>query len=99
MTDTAVAADLSQALDVHCDFTAEVALNREMFVNYVTQSSFLVFGQILDADVRVNVGQFQNLLCACSANTVDVGLTDLDSLLTGQVNTSNTCHLLQSTSY
>ena len=31
MTDTAVAADLGQALDVHCDFTAEVALNREMF--------------------------------------------------------------------
>ena len=36
---------------------------------------------------------------ACGLKTVDIGQTDFDSLLTGQVNTSNTCHLLKSTSY
>jgi len=99
MTDTAVAADLSQALDVQRNLTAEVALNGEMFVDDVTKSSFLIFGQVLDADVRVDAGHLEDLLRTSSANTVDIGQTDFDSLLTGQVNTSNTCHLLKSTSY
>ena len=70
-----------------------------VFIVFITKCGFLILGQILDADIRVDLGHFQDLLSACSANTVDVGQTDLDSLLTGQVNTSNTCHLLQSTSY
>ena len=99
MTDTAVAADLSQALDVERDFTAEVALNGVMFVDYFTQSGFLIFRQILDADVAIHTGCLQDVLCAFSADTVDISQTDFDSLFTGQVNTSNTCHTIQSTSY
>ena len=51
MTDTAVAADLGQALDVERNFTAKVALNGVVFVNNFTQSGLLIFRQILDADV------------------------------------------------
>ena len=99
MTDAAIAADLRQALDVQRNLTAEVALDGEVLVNHFTKCGFLILSQILHADIRVDLGHFQDLLCTCSANTVDIGQTDLDSLLTGQVNTSNTCHLLQSTSY
>jgi len=99
MPGAAIPADLRQALDVQCNLTAEVALDGEVLVDHFTKCGFLILGQILDADIRVDLGHFQDLLSACSANTVDVGQTDLDSLLTGQVNTSNTCHLLQSTSY
>ena len=54
MTDTAVAADLGQALDVERNFTAEVALNGVVFVNNFTQSGLLIFCQILDADVAIS---------------------------------------------
>ena len=70
-----------------------------MLVDHFTQCGFLILGQILDADVGINVGELQNFLCAFSADAVDVSQTDLDSLFTGQVNTSNTCHTIQSTSY
>ena len=99
MTDTAVAADLGQALDVERNFTAEVALNGVVFVNNFTQSGLLIFCQILDADVAIHTGCLQDVLRAFSADTVDISQTDFDSLITGQVNTSNTCHTIQSTSY
>ena len=99
MTDTAVAADLGQALDVQSHFTAEVALNGEVLVDHITQLCFLLVGQVLDAGVRIDLSELEDLVCACSADAVDISQTDFDSLLTGQVNTSNTCHTIQSTSY
>ena len=95
MTDTAVAADLGQTLDVERDFTAEVTLDGVLFIDHLTQRGLLIFGEVLDADVGIHVGQLQNVLCALSADAVDISQTDLDSLITGQVNTSNTCHLLR----
>mgnify|MGYP006903148718 CR=1 FL=1 len=57
VTDTAVAADLGQALDVQSHFTAEVALNGEVLVDHITQLCFLLVGQVLDAGVRIDLGE------------------------------------------
>ena len=88
MTHAAIAADLSQALDVQSHFTAEVALDPIVLVDHFTQRGFLILGQILDADVGINVGELQNFLCASSADAVDVSQTDLDSLFTCLLYTS-----------
>ena len=47
MTQAAVAADLSQALDVKCHTAAKVALNDEVVVDALTQLCFFLFGEVL----------------------------------------------------
>ena len=49
MTQAAIAADLHQALDVHGNFAAQVALYLDVVVNVVAQLADIILGQILDA--------------------------------------------------
>ena len=94
MADAAVAADLGQALDIQGHGAAQVALHHIAMVNGLTQLGLICLGQILDAGVGVDPSLRQNILGALSANAIDVSQTDLDSLILGQVNTGNSCHLL-----
>ena len=92
MTGAAIAADLRQTLDVQRHLTAQIALDHILVVNGLTELVLLGLGQILDAGVRVDACFRQDVLCALSANTIDLGQTDFASLILGQVNTGNTCH-------
>ena len=99
MAQAAVAADVHKALDVLVALTAEVALDGVVLIDDITQRSLLILGEILHTGIRVHIGQLQNVVRAFSANTENISQSDLDSLFAGQVNTSNTCHILSSTSY
>ena len=92
MTQAAVAADLGQALDVKRGLAAQVALNDEVVVDALTQLGLFLVGEILHSGVGVDPGHGQDLVCAGSANAVDVSETDFDSLVLGQVNAGYTCH-------
>ena len=78
MTQTTVAADFAQPLDVHADFTAQVALDDVAMLDGFTQLSLLILGQILDADVRVNAGGLQDLCSTGGANAVDISQSNLN---------------------
>ena len=91
----AVAADLGQALDVHRHVTAEVALHSVAVADDLAQLGLIFLGQILHAGVGVDSGLGQDLVGAGAPNAVDISEADLDSLLSRQVNTGNTSHLLQ----
>ena len=88
----AVAADLGQPLDIQSNLTAQVAFHHVALVDGLTKLGFVGLGQILHAGVGVDPSLRQDVLGALSANTVDIGQTDFDSLILGQVNTGNTCH-------
>ena len=96
MTHAAVAADLGQALDIKRGLAAQVALHDVVVVDALTQLCFFLFGEVFDSGVGVNSGCLENLVCAGSADTVDIGETDLDSLVLGQVNAGYTCHIIRS---
>ena len=95
MTGAAVAADLGQPLDIQGNLTAQVAFHHVALVDGFTKLGFVGLGQILDAGVGVDPSLRQDVLGALSANTIDIGQTDFDSLILGQVNTGNTCHTLK----
>jgi hypothetical protein len=90
---TAVAADLSQALDVKAGLAAKVTFDDVVLVDAITQLCFFLVGEVFNSGVGIDSGHFENLGCACSANTVDISETDLDSLVLGQVNAGYTCHI------
>ena len=90
--DAPVAADLGQPLDVHGQVTAEVALHSVAVADDLTQLRLVSLGQILDAGIGVDPGLSQNLIGAGAPDAVDIGQANLDPLILGQINASNTCH-------
>ena len=80
MSHSAIAADFGQALDVKCCLAAQVTFHDVTVVNAFTELVFFFFGQIFYSGIGVNPGLLQDFECAGSADTVDIGETDLNSL-------------------
>ena len=92
MAQALVAADLDLAADVGLDLAAEVALHPVARLDVTAQGDQLVLGEVLDTGVRIDPGGREGLARAGAADPEDVGQGDLDSLVTRQVDTGNTCH-------
>ena len=93
MTQTAVATQVHQTLDVHGQLTAQIAFHDELG-DFVTQLFQLVIVQVLDLLVGRNAGSSANVLCARTANTIDGGQADYGVLMVGDVDPCNTCQSL-----
>ncbi len=91
MTHAAVAAEVHQALDVHRDFTTQVAFDNEA-ADFVTQLFHVGLGQILDLPRAHDAGSVANLLSTRTADPIDGGQRDLGMLVIGNVYPSNTGH-------
>src|SRR5512141_1304693 len=91
MTEAAVAAKIHQALDVHGDFTAQVALDRELG-HALTQTLHLGFGQVLDFRRPGNASRVANLPGRSPADAVNGGQRNNRVLMIRDINPSNTSH-------
>src|SRR5690554_5379109 len=98
VAETAVAADLNQALDIELDLTAQFTLNTKV-ADLLAQSLHFSFSQLPNPRVRADAGRVQDLLAAGRPNTVDVGESDFDALVAREVNTFDTCHIRVFSSY
>src|SRR3954452_11805277 len=89
----AVGADLHQALDVLGALAAQIALDREVVVDRVTELGHLVLGEVADVGVRRDADLREQLVGGRAAHPVDVGETDLDALVERDVDPGDTSHL------
>ena len=71
MTNTAVAADFHQALDVQLGFTAQIAFNFDL-VNFLTDCVDLFVCQIFNTDIFADSAFLQNGLRCRAADSVDI---------------------------
>jgi len=62
MAQAALRADLDQALDVHLNLTAQIALDLVIFGNVLADRGYFRFAQVFDARVRVHLGACQDLV-------------------------------------
>jgi hypothetical protein len=93
VTEATVAANLHQARDVGANLSAEVTLGGEIRVDVIANLGHLVLGELLDAGIGVNAGLRADLGRAGLTDAVKIRKTDLDALVTRQVDTINTCQL------
>src|SRR5699024_11829344 len=63
-----------------------------VLVNIVSQLRRVVVGQVCYTDVGVDAGGGADVGRGLAANPVDIGKSNLDSLVSGQVNAGNTSH-------
>jgi hypothetical protein len=93
MTDATVATEVHQALDIHRNLAAQVALDFEL-IHRRTELGDLGFGEVLDRRRRIDTSRSANLLRARVADTVDRRQCDHDVLVQRDVYASYTCHLI-----
>ncbi len=94
MTNAAIATDFHQSLDIETDFSFEVAFDVQMLFDVITNETDLIFTQILDANIGIDAGLFQNLLRSCKADTIDVGKSVFNSLVARKIHAGDSCHFL-----
>ena len=95
VTDTPVATDVHQTLDVQLYFGTKVTLHLILGTDDFTYFCRLVVGPIFHFDVFVNAGFTQNGISRATTDTIDIGQGDLSSLILRQVYTNNSyCHIL-----
>ena len=67
MAQAAVAADLHQPLDVHGNLATQIAFHLDVVVDVVAQLADILFGQVLDARIRVDAGRFDDIVQSSAA--------------------------------
>src|SRR4051812_24056614 len=92
MPHAAVRPDLDEALDVQRHLTTEVALDLVGAVDDLPEPVDLVFREVRDAGVRVDVRLLEDLLAGAQPDPVDVREGDLDALLARDVDAGDSCH-------
>src|SRR5688500_2007784 len=94
VTQSAVAADVHQPLDVHVHFLPQRALDLEVLLDDLAQLVHVRIRKRMDAGIRVDSRLAQDLLRRGPADPVDVRETDFDPLLAGKIDSGDTCHAL-----
>ena len=93
VADTTVAFDGLEALEVHADFAAQVALDDVLAVlDGMNNLRELSLGQIFGADAGIDIGFGQDDLGIGGANAVDVAQGNVDALIGWNFNSDDTSH-------
>jgi len=83
--DSAIAIDRLEALQITLQLAAKIAFNQHL-VDGLNDLVDLVRRQILRAQVRINIGLFQNALRRARSDAVDVGQRRFDALICWNLN-------------
>jgi hypothetical protein len=81
MTQSTVAGDIQQTLDIHLYFRTKGAFDLELIRNGITDGIQLIVIPLIHLLVQVNTRRSQDILSGSTANTVDIGKSDLPSFI------------------
>ena len=91
MTNAAVAAEINETLDIHGDFTSEIAFDC-VLGNFSANLIDLILCEISKLNVFRKTGSLEDVGCAIAADTIDTGKRNYGMLLIRNVNASYTGH-------
>src|SRR6185503_15845759 len=86
-----VAAQIHQALDVHGDVAAQIALDQEVMVDQFANLDDLGFRQVADPAAGIDPQPCDDLVGDVRADSVDVAQADFDALLGRDIDAGDTC--------
>src|SRR6185369_3396654 len=94
MTQAPIRADVHQALNVHLDALAEIALDFTFSLEDGANPAQILFAQILDARIDVHFRFVQNRERPRTANSVDIRKPNFCPLVWRKIYTCDTSHFL-----
>ena len=86
MTNTSVAANFHQPLDVESNVLPEITLDASFFLDDLADLANVVFAEVLDPDVAIDLSLLEDFVRTGATDTKDIGETDFHSLVKRQVN-------------
>tara|TARA_B100000315_G_scaffold254178_1_gene294640 strand:- start:2366 stop:2704 length:339 start_codon:yes stop_codon:yes gene_type:complete len=89
MAQTAVAAEIHQALDVHRSFAPKIALDLKTLIDRVTDTRNLVIGQFVHPAFERNFHLLADTLGAGAADTENIGQRYFNSFLRWYIDASD----------
>jgi hypothetical protein len=93
VTYPSIATDILQTTDILAHLTSQLALDTVVLINELSQAARLGLGEFSDPCVGVYPRVIQDLIAPGATNTIDIGQSNLDSLVTRQVNTCYSGHI------
>jgi hypothetical protein len=81
VTKAAIAANVHEPLDVHCDLLTKVAFDSTLSVNDPADFADLLFGKLFYSDLRTNSRLLQDYLGTVVPYAVDVRESDINALV------------------
>ncbi len=96
MSEPSIGADLDQAADVAIDFSAQVSLDLEVSIKNFAKVGDLGLGEVADLLSGVDARFLKKLDYIVLADAVDQRKRILRRLVSGEVDTCDTCHLVRS---
>jgi hypothetical protein len=94
MSQSAIAPDVHQALDIHGDFPAQIAFDPHLLVDDLADAIDLIVGQIAHSRIRADIRPLEKLLARMQPNTEDIGQRRFDSLISREIDSRNSRHVL-----
>lgn len=82
MSQSTVAADIHQPLDVHGDFAPQVPLHLELF-HVFPEAVNLILGQLRYLGVLIHPCTSEDKIGSSPADSIDIGQSDLDPFILG----------------
>ena len=73
VTQAAIAGQIHQTFDVHCNFTPQIAFNRMIGINCFANVQNFLIGEVLNPAGRINLQFFNNVSRSRASDTVNVG--------------------------
>src|SRR5918995_2057075 len=92
VTQTPIATEIHQPLDVHRDIAPQVALDAVVAVDGLAQAADVGIGQLVDPPAELDPDRRQDLARAGRANAVDIGQGNPDRLAARDVHSGDTRH-------
>ena len=87
MSDSAIAVNFNQTLDVEVYLTTKLTFNLVVVFDLVTKLRDIVLCKVLCSGVGIDSGLCQNILGALQTDSVNVGKSDLNALVIGNIYT------------
>jgi hypothetical protein len=72
MSDTPIATNLGETLDIKVNIFSKLALNLIIMVNELSEAINLIFGKAIRLGISIDASLSQNFLAQARANTIDI---------------------------
>jgi len=93
VTQSAIAAEIHQPFDAHRDLSSQVALDAIFSVDQLAHTQSFVVGQLMHSPLCGDADSVAYLSSLSPADAINVGESDRDPLLIGNVDASDARHL------
>jgi hypothetical protein len=83
VTETAVATEVHEALDIHGDFGPQFTFNLMLVIDHPADIVDLTIGEVVRFSARIDIEFLKNTRRCRPTNAVNVCQTDIDALTSG----------------